>query len=67
MELCAAFSDDGERWLSLEAVCWELDVAGGGHRALGDARAALDVLRALARRAETPQDAPVAAAAASST
>jgi DNA polymerase III subunit epsilon len=63
MEVCAALSDDGEHWLSLEAVCWELGVAGGGHRAFGDALAALDVLRALARRAETPQDTPAAAAA----
>jgi DNA polymerase III subunit epsilon len=62
MELCAALSDDGEHWLSLEAMCWELGVASGGHRALGDARAALDVLRALAQRAETPQDTPAAAA-----
>lgn len=48
MELCTALSDDGERWLSLEAVCWELGVAGGGHRALGDALAAAEVLRMLA-------------------
>jgi len=38
------------RWQRLENVCYEIGVEAGGHRALGDAKAAREVLRWLARQ-----------------
>jgi DNA polymerase III subunit epsilon len=54
MELCAALDIQEQfngRWVSLTDVCWWLKIMPGGHRALGDAQAALAVLRELAHRA----------------
>lgn len=39
-----------QRWQKLENVCYEIGVPVGGHRALGDAKAAREVLRWLARQ-----------------
>ncbi len=39
-----------DRWQRLETVCYQIGVAPGGHRALGDARAAREVLLWLARQ-----------------
>jgi DNA polymerase III epsilon subunit-like protein len=39
-----------ERWQRLENVCYAIGVKPGGHRALGDALAAREVLRWLARQ-----------------
>lgn len=39
-----------ERWQRLDNVCYEIGIAPGGHRALGDAMAAREVLRWLAKQ-----------------
>lgn len=39
-----------DRWQRLENVCHNIGVPVGGHRALGDAKAAREVLRWLARQ-----------------
>lgn len=39
-----------ERWQKLDQVCRQIDAMPGGHRALGDAKAAREVLRWLARQ-----------------
>jgi|SRR5882672_1971296 len=39
-----------DRWQRLETVCHNIGVEPGGHRALGDAKAAREVLRWLARQ-----------------
>lgn len=36
MARCAVLSYDGKTWLRLDDVCYEVGVAPGGHRALGD-------------------------------
>lgn len=51
MDAWMAFNDL-ERWQRLENVCSAIGVEPGGHRALGDAKAAREVLRWLARQAK---------------
>jgi DNA polymerase III subunit epsilon len=57
-DICMAFSDDGERWLSLAAMCQELGIAAETHQALGDARAALALIHTLAQRASQSSELP---------
>jgi DNA polymerase-3 subunit epsilon len=38
------------RWAKLDDVCYDIDIPVGGHRALGDAKAAREVLRWLAKQ-----------------